>query len=426
MKKQTETEKTVDIIRYSPYKLGHSVGFTKLNTLNNNWIIDMAFGKGDRTLQAHRNSYKTTCVSIALALIIIAYPNDKTMFMRKTENDVKEMIEQVYKILDHSVTKYLVRALYGVDLQFEKSSATEITTNLTNDPRGTSQLVGMGINGSITGKHFERIFTDDIVNLQDRLSKAEREHTRQIYQELQNIVNRGGRIYNTGTPWHVDDCFELMPNPKRYDCYHTGIMSADDIEDKRAHMLPSLFAANYELKHIASEDVIFKDPQTGFDAALARDGYMQIDCAYDGADYTAMTIIKKTGDKWFVFGKMWRKHCQDCESDIYKYYQQFLCASCYNEKNPDKGMYAQKLRARGMHVIGYHEDQNKFIKISSYLYDEWQNVYFVNGTDDEYIEQICSYTAEADHDDAPDSLASAIRVKWNKKSEYIPIWNNYK
>ena len=69
---------------------------------------------------------------------------------------------------------------------------------------------------------------------------------------------------------------------------------------------------------------------------------------------------------------------------------------------------------------------NKFIKISSYLYDEWQNVYFVNGTDDEYIEQICSYTAEADHDDAPDSLASAIRVKWNKKSEYIPIWNNYK
>ena len=85
----------------------------------------------------------------------------------------------------------------------------------------------MGINGSITGKHFDRIFTDDIVNVQDRTSKAERDRTKIVYQELQNIRNRGGRIFNTGTPWHKEDCFSLMPNIERYDCYSTGLISKE-------------------------------------------------------------------------------------------------------------------------------------------------------------------------------------------------------
>lgn len=45
----------------------------------------------------------------------------------------------------------------------------------------------MGVNGSLTGKHYDVIFTDDIVNLKDRTSRAEREHTKSVYMELQNI-----------------------------------------------------------------------------------------------------------------------------------------------------------------------------------------------------------------------------------------------
>lgn len=336
---------------------------------------------------------------------------------------MKEVIEQVKKILLHDVTREIVRRLWGVELKLTKATATEISTNLTNDPRGAAQLTGMGTGGSLTGKHFDRIFTDDIVNVQDRISKAEREHTKLIYQELQNIKNRGGRIFNTGTPWHDDDCFSLMPNPRKWDCYSTGLMSDDDIRYVADHMLPSLFAANYELKHIASEDIIFRDPRTGAETRLALNGFMQVDCAYDGEDYTAMTICHKSGDKYYIFGKMWRKHCLECENEIDRYYKQFLCTAVYNEKNADKGMYAQKLRARGMHVIGYDESQNKYMKIATYLLDEWENVYFCEGTDKAYIDQICEYNIEADHDDAPDSLASAVRVKWHKQSNYIPIWN---
>jgi hypothetical protein len=70
---------------------------------------------------------------------------------------------------------------------------------------------------------------------------------------------------------------------------------------------------------------------------------------------------------------------------------------------------------------------NKFLKITSYLKNEWKNIIFVAGTDAAYIEQICDFNENAEHDDAPDSLASIIRVLWSKngsdKPIYKPIWN---
>ena len=421
--KSLKAKEAIELICTAPYKIGHAIGFTKLTELHNEWILDMMFGQDDETLQSHRGSYKTTCVSIALACMMMLRPSMRILFMRKTGDDVKEVLSQVKKILEHDVMQTLCIMIWGISLKFTRASSCELSTNLLIDTKGTAQLVGIGINSSITGKHFDRIFTDDIVNVQDRISRAEREHTKLIYQELQNVKNRGGRIFNTGTPWHKEDCFDLMPNPMKYDCYTTGLMSEEEIQHVRDNMLASLFAANYELKHIASEDVIFKDPRTGADPSKVLQGYCQVDCAYEGADYTAMTIANKVGDKYYILGKIWRKHCEDVEDEIVELYKKYLCGKMYNETNSDKGFFAKKLRAKGCKVIGYPETQNKFIKISSYLRDEWLNVYFVEGTDEEYLSQVLEYNEEAEHDDAPDSLACAVRVKWNKKSDYIPIWN---
>jgi hypothetical protein len=174
-------KQAVDFLKTKPYKLGHLLGFTKLTDLHNQWIVDMLKGKDDKTLQSHRGSYKTTCVSIALALIIVLLPNQKTLFMRKTDNDIKEVISQVKKILLSQQMRYFVKTIYSVDLKLVTSTANEISTNLSQDIKGTSQLVGLGTGGSLTGKHFDKIFTDDIVNVQDRISKAERDKTKLIY-----------------------------------------------------------------------------------------------------------------------------------------------------------------------------------------------------------------------------------------------------
>ena len=417
-------QQTIEFLKNSPVKYARLLGFDKLSELHNQWVREMLCGKNDYTLMSHRASYKTTCVSLALAITIILLPRTRTLFIRKTDSDIKEVIKQVKKILLDPHTQYFVQVIYGVNLRLTVQSATEISTNLSTDIKGTSQLVGMGIGSSLTGKHFDRIFTDDIINVNDRISKAERDKTKLIYQELQNIKNRGGKIFNTLTPWHPDSAESLMPNTHKYDCYETGLISDSELTDIRSKMIPSLFACNYELKHIASEDVIFTNPQTGADTALAEQGICHIDAAYGGEDYTAFTVVRKWDGKYYVFGKLWKKHVDDVENEIIKYRRMMNAGKIYCEDNGDKGYLAKSLQKKGEKAVKYHESQNKFLKITSYLKSEWKSVIFVVGTDEEYINQICDYNENADHDDAPDSLSSLIRLLWQKKttdSDYVPM-----
>ena len=296
--KELSRQEAIQFLLEYPYLFGHVLGFKDLTELHNDWIKSMILGEEDDTLQAHRGSFKTTCVSVALAIIMVIYPQDKTMFMRKTDQDVKEVLLTVKNILLSPAMQQLIKTIYGKSIMLPVSSASAISTNLTYSVKGTAQLVGIGTKSSLTGKHFDRIFTDDIVNVEDRVSKAERERTKIVYQELQNIKNRGGRIYNTGTPWHKDDCFELMPNPKKWDWKATGLISPEQAEDIKAHMTNSLFAANYELRHIAEDDVIFSDPVTGADPAMVEQGTSHTDAAYWGEDTTAFTIVRRHGDKY--------------------------------------------------------------------------------------------------------------------------------
>lgn len=413
-----ENQKTILLkqIKSNPVLIGRYLGFTKLTNLHNEWIKDMISRGEDTTLQAHRGSYKTTCVSIALAIICVVYPNDKTLFMRKTNADVIEVIAQVRKILQSDFMRQLSKVLWGVEVDLVQVRSDCIVTNLAgNDPRGTPQLLGMGTQGSMTGKHFERIFTDDIVNVEDRVSKAERDRTKTVYQELQNIKNRGGRIYNTGTPWHKDDAFSLMPEAKKYDCYMTGLIDADTLEKIKEHMTLSLFSANYELKHIANEDIIFANPRTGADPSLAEQGDCHIDASYGGSDSSVFTISHKVDGTYYVLGKLWQKHIDDCEDEIIAIRKAFNAGRISCEDNGDKGYLAKELRAKGERTHMYHESMNKVLKITTYLKSEWKNVVFVVGTDEEYIRQIEEFNENAEHDDAPDSLASIIREQWHKK-----------
>lgn len=417
-------KEAVEFLLNRPAEFGKMIGFTKLTDLHNGWIQDMVRSDQDETLMAHRASYKTTCVSLALSEIIILLPNIRTMFMRKTDTDVKEVIKQAQNILLDPHTQYLSQCIYGIPVKLTVQSATEIRTNLTTDIKGTNQLVGMGTGASLTGKHFDIIFTDDIININDRISKAERDHTKLIYQELQNIKNRGGRIFNTLTPWHKDDASTLMPAAKKFDCYSTGLIDPTELAQIKKSMLPSLFAANYELRHIASEDVIFTDPKTGEDPAKVEQGIAHIDAAYGGSDYTAFTIANRKDGKIYVFGKLWQKGIEAVQDEILTLHRSFNAGRIYCESNADKGFLAKELRRKGERVTLYAENMNKFVKITSYLKSEWENVVFVKGTDDAYINQICDFNENADHDDAPDSLASICRIFSTKSEEpYKPLWN---
>lgn len=426
MSKIATESKVLEMLKYHPIEIGHWVGFNDLTDINNEWLKGFLYRRDDQTLQAHRGSFKTTTLSLFFAIHAIIRPNETLLYFRKTGGDVTEIARQTANILDSGCMHEIVEILYGKEFRLLKASSSEIQTNLSTTIKGSSQIVGLGIGTSITGKHADIVVTDDIVNVNDRISEAERERTKIAYMELQNIKNRGGRFINAGTPWHKEDAFTLMPNPIKYDCYSTGLMTMDQINYLKERMDPGLFAANYELKHIADSNVLFPVPSVlNASREMIRDGRAHLDSAFYGEDYTALSIMKKVGKKYYLYGKCWRKNVSDCYGDILKIYQENMCSKLYTELNADKGMVARDLRAVGMKVVTYSETMNKHIKITTYLKAIWVDVEIVEGTDQEYLDMITDYTENSEHDDAPDSASCLARLYYkperqNSNDEIFP------
>ena len=407
------TRECLDDLFDHPEKIGWEVGFADLTELHGKWIRKMVFSGKDYTLQAHRGSYKSSCLAVAISIILIYFPKRNIIFLRKTDSDVSEMLGMVSKILRSVIFQDMVREMYQKELIVTTESMNHLSTNLWTSPMGAPQLLGLGIRASITGKHSWYVITDDICNKDDRESRAERERTKNQYDELQNIRNKGGRIINLGTPWHKEDVFTKMPNVHRYDCYTTGLITEEQLETLRQSMAPSLFAANYELKHIASSEVIF-ETRPGFtkNPLMLRDGIAHIDAAYGGSDCTAFTCGKRDYDTetMYLYGRLWHQPVDRVLDEIIGEAQRLMCEPIKCERNGDKGFLVKELLKRGVYASGYDERMNKFMKIATILKKWWPRIVFLEGTDPEYIDQILDYTEHAEHDDAADSAACVCRI----------------
>ena len=402
----------LSLLMRHPARVARLCGLDRLtDELHGAWLEEMICGREDFTLLAHRGSYKTSCLAFAMTAMLLVYPRRNIIFMRKTDEDVVEVIRQVKKLLQSDAMQRLAEMIYGVPVQVLKTDMFSVQLSCYQSVRGAAQLLGLGTGGSLTGKHADVVITDDIVNLQDRISPPERRRIRGIYQELRNIVNPDGHFLNTGTPWHPEDAISLMPNIRRCDCYHSGLLSEEGILRLRRAMTPSLFAANYELKHIAAEGALFGEcPPLDGDAAMLRDGVAHVDAAYGGEDFTALTCGKAVGETLYLYGRLWRGHIDKALEEILGECERLMCGPIHVETNGDKGYLARELRSRGAMVKPYAEGMNKHVKIATHLRKWWPNVVFVRGTDRAYIDQILDYTADSAHDDAPDSAACIARL----------------
>lgn len=397
----------------NPIPFAHALGYTKLREdLHKDWIIQMILMKENATLQAHRGSYKTTCLIVALTLWVISKPKDNVLFLRKTSEDVKDVIIAVSRNIQKPVCQSLYKSIYGIFPNPVIDNTNEYELSSYQGGMGR-QLLGMGLKSSITGKHGS-VFTDDIITVKDRVSTAAREETKSQYNELINIASEDNHnIFNTGTPWHKDDAFSIMPKAQIHTVYQTGILSPEVIADRKSSMPGSLFAANYELKHIADGDILFPEPQ--YDKfPIGAKTLAHIDAAYGGNDRSALTIISEVDNKLHTIGWMFSGHIENHYNEIVSKMERYQCQGYDCENNADKG-YLRKDLSKKTHIpgTGYHEGMNKYYKISTYGKGRWKDVIFdLENGDPEYIAEIMDYNENAERDDAPDSFASLVKRRY--------------
>lgn len=433
MTREEQIEQLMKIIIERPVDIGRSFGYDKLHpidengySLHNEWLKMMLFSTEEELLQAHRESYKTTCVIVAIAISMLIFNKMNIAFIRKTDDDIKEVIKGVKKCLLTETAIGIAYLLYGTELSLLKDSSSEITTNIYVDVRGTEQLTGRGVGSSLTGKHYDKIFTDDICNPKDRTSRAEREATKAAYGELGNVLNDRiesnpyvGVVFNSGTPWHRNDVYTLMPKPHVYPYQVTGILSDEKIERQRNKLTTSLFTANYELKHVSDEKCPFKEASFSYEEQMFSYGMTaHVDCAFGGDNYTAFTAMVKHNGIIYAYGKVWDRHVRECYSEIKALCKQFKVDIIYLEDNADKGYVGEEMDKIGLWTKVYHENQNKHVKVMTWLYTAWADIRWHKDTDPNYLSQIIDYTEDAEPDDAPDSCSSLLREAMQQQEAF--------
>lgn len=398
-----------------PHLLGIYLGYDRLTELHSEWIKYCFLTPIDSSLQAHRGSYKTTAVMIVGCIWWLLFNfNDRVLLIRKDFTAASDILKVISRQMQSPKMHTLFMELYGFDYKITIDRSDKFTWDLKTTETREGNINAFGMSPNITGSHGDKVLCDDIITLKDKLSQAEREKTVEYIRELRtNIIDPGQAISFTGTPWHKMDGWQILPKPLKYTVYETNLkaFTEEHLKKLKENTTPSLFAINYELNHIASENQMFTNPFFGgWDFRESCLGH--IDAKYEGTDTGALTFFSKTNNKEHPFqaiGFKFNCHVDDYMDTIVMMYKKFNCSAIYKEKNDDKGYTAKSLKAKGLQAISYHEIENKHIKISNYIYPIWKHIKWAHDTDLEYLNQIVDYEEGAEPDDAPDSLGSIIK-----------------
>lgn len=367
---------------------------------------------GELGLQACRGSYKTSALAVSLAFLCFLEPSKNIIVFRKSQEAAAEIVYLTKRIL--------LSDAYGALLSpcvLLKDKHTELTTQFyKNHKAKEAQLTAQGVkSANLTGMHADYIFNDDIVNIADRTSLAERERTIQILQEQTNVLNKGGLRWTQGTPWHPSDGYNYLSFAEweKYSWRQLDFMDEKDVMARKSKLSNAIFSINYELKETPPEDCILVGAEISpitFPEGLK---YAQIDPAFSrGGDYTAITALSIHDGNFYIVGRVFSAPVNEVESSLIRFLDEYKIPMCFIEDNGDHGAFSRSLIFKYRKAIdfkGYREGENKIEKISRMLSIFKHNLVFCEGTSYEYMEQITSFSpAGSAHDDAPDSLASLL------------------
>jgi hypothetical protein len=422
------------LIVSKPHKFGWFFGYEKLRSIHSDWIRYCWDSKKPKALQAFRGGYKTTAIDVVGSIRwMLFHPDDRIAIIRKSFNAAAEVTNTVARLMLKPEVVELFRLTYGgfkPRITRRQDGRYEWNFKVTQTPEGN--LTPLGLESGITGLHFDKIICDDIITIKDRISRAERERTKEMVHEIAaNIIDPGKGSAWIGTPWHRDDAWTEINHfcdIAQYPLSTNNFIGEEEAEQKRKMTPPFLYAANYELELGVDESLVFSNPiyPCKWDYTVIGTK-AQLDTAFDGDHYCALTIAAPTrteGKQQFyqAVGFVYSGHVKDWEEIIVQLCKKYRVTQLYVEKNADKGAAAERLNQRGLHVKSYTESMNKHIKISTHLYDVWSRIEWAEETDEEYMAQVTEYKEGIEPDDAPDSAASLF-MQGFISSNASSLWN---
>lgn len=419
-----DEEKKQQILLY-PHILGLLVGFKELTKLHSQWIRHIWCQSPGRhtALQAHRGGYKTSaCTIIGIVWFLLWHPNARIALVRETYTEAEKTLKAIRRIMMHPAIQEIFRYVHGFYPKEIIGQDGAVEYNFKQTITKEPSVSAYGVLQLPTGSHFDFILLDDVVTLNDKISKAKREKTIYAVREiLTNIIDPDKTVGHVGTPWHKKDAWTITKNFIKFPVYITKVFTDDQIAAKRKLSTDSDWAMNMELRHIADGEKPFASPRAW--APFPTDTGLvvaQLDSKYTGTDTCALTFEVKLGKFVHITGKIYFKHVMDELDSICENIKHYNAREIFIETNADKGMVASQLRAKlrekGIQctVTDYTEKTNKHIKITGIGVPVWPYLIWDTNCDPEFLDQTVEYAEGNEPDDGPDSWTSLIREAYGE------------
>ena len=418
-------------IKEHPEALGEVLGYQDLTPVHGQWIKLFWEEKHseDLLLMAYRHSYKTTAVVVVGILWYLLFnPDKRILVVKKSSKSAIALLSTIRQNYRLSRTVSLYEEANDEKFFLKEDKETRVTLSCAKKivPEASVEVVSMGTKG-VTGRHYDRIHLDDIVDENDQVSANEREKTKLFFYNLKSVIKPGKVITLTGTPWHKDDLYSKIKNVRKYKLGFPGLPEIDS--QKQDHLKsilpPKRFAQQYLLIFLTDkEDYFSKVKKTNYWNKFAET-YGHLDCAYGGADTNALSLIQRWpstnfmgASRWVVMGYVFEGHISDNYHRVGQIIKNYNVKKIFLETNADQGFVARDLEEMGFVCHPYREKMQKHRKIVSILYRYFSKIFFSNKTTKSYLDQIIEYNEAARRDDAPDSLASLLLCIKNN----IPIF----
>jgi len=426
-RQQLYSEDFLRLIAEEPHKLGWFIGRDKLLPVHSDWIRYCWDSDEPRALQAFRGSYKSTSILVVGAIRwMLFHPDDRIGIIRKNFSAAADVTSTIAAAMSLPEVKELFKFAHGMEPKIVRQRDGRYQWNFKKTLTPEGNITPKGIDGSLTGDHFDKVIVDDIITIKDKLSRAERERTKEMVHEIAaNIIDPGQGSTWIGTPWHREDAWgeiNEICDIAKYPIDKYNFLPKGEAEKKKQLTTPFLYAINYKLEIGKDESLLFSDPQysKGWDFSV-KNAVAHLDAAFDGDHYCALTImapLRGTGDDtiYQAIGFSYPGHVRDWYDKICEYCIKYRVKYLHEETNADKGMSAKDLTAKKLRVKSYNESQNKHFKISTNLYKFWKRILWAPESDDEYMLQITDYKEGSEPDDAPDSAGSLLREEYTNGS----------
>lgn len=367
-------------------------------------FIEFSFAGGFRMVEAARGYGKTDYIAILGAAYEIFKDNSKTFVVISKDRDKASVI-----------VAEIGRCLKANGIELDVDSTRRIKIKGINGKQENAKALSVRM--SPKQNHPDFIICDDIVDIKDQYSSAERKYIRDYYEALSGLTEN---IVFLGQPVFYKDLYsEIKPFLKVMSLPHGTIPELDhDLAARRAAGISKEFIdANYHLKVSALSSCPFAGIGE-VDFFPSSTSFMWIDGADTGEDDTSIAVYSENFENCIVAGFCFRKPWYQCMKEIRWIWDTYHAARGGFETNKFGNQPIILLRKDGFNFGGRNTTENKEAKIqNTAVYKENIKLSTFVPTEDidliqankEFNRQVAEYEYKIKgKDDAPDNIASAL------------------